>query len=94
LKVALTIYHHSQHTRWDENLPLLAITFNTAWHELTGATLASLYLGREINHPLGVRWELHELELQWDRKGMREFWEATLCNLKRLAPKFTIKTTA
>jgi hypothetical protein len=30
LKAALTIYHHSQHTRWDENLPSLAMAFNTA----------------------------------------------------------------
>jgi hypothetical protein len=32
LKAALTIYHNSQHTRWDEHLPSLAIAFNSAWH--------------------------------------------------------------
>jgi hypothetical protein len=83
LKAALTIYHHFQHTRWDENLPSLAIAFNTVWHESTGAPPASLFLGREMNHPLGLKWVLHELVIQRDAKGMGEFWEAALANLKR-----------
>jgi hypothetical protein len=37
LMAALTILHYSQHTRCDENLPALAVAFNTAWHESTGA---------------------------------------------------------
>jgi hypothetical protein len=32
LKAALTIYHNSQQTRWDENLQSLTMAFNTAWH--------------------------------------------------------------
>jgi hypothetical protein len=36
-----------------------------------------------MNHPLGLKWEFHELELQRDPKGMSEFWEAALSNLKR-----------
>jgi hypothetical protein len=82
LKAALTIYHYFQHTLWDENLPSLAITFNTAWHESTGATPASLFLGWEMNHPLGLKWQLHELQLQRHPKGMSEFWEAAFANLK------------
>jgi hypothetical protein len=64
LKAVLTIYRHSQHTCLGENLPSLAIAFNTAWQEPTRATLASLFLGREMNHPLGLKWEFYELELQ------------------------------
>jgi hypothetical protein len=60
LKAALTIYHHPQHNHWDENLPSLAMAFNSAWHESTSATPASLFLGRELNHPLGLRWELSD----------------------------------
>lgn len=37
LKAALTIYHHSQHVLWDENLPMLTMAFNSAWHESIGA---------------------------------------------------------
>jgi hypothetical protein len=37
LKVALIIYHNSQHTCWNENLPSSAIAFNTVWCELTGS---------------------------------------------------------
>jgi hypothetical protein len=43
LKAALTIYHNSQHTRWDENLPYLTMALNTAWHESTGATPSFYY---------------------------------------------------
>jgi hypothetical protein len=83
LKAALTIFHHAQHTRWDENLPALAMAFNTAWHESTGATPALLFLGREINHPLGLRWKLSELDLQQSPQRTKEFWDRALENLKR-----------
>jgi hypothetical protein len=55
LKTALTIYHNSQHVSWDENLPSLTMAFNTAWHESTGSTPALLFLGRELNHPSGLK---------------------------------------
>jgi hypothetical protein len=51
LKAALTILHYSQHTRWVDNLPALAVDFNTAWHVITDATAALLFLGRQLNHP-------------------------------------------
>jgi hypothetical protein len=66
LKAALVIYYNSQHTHWDEHLSSLAIAFNSAWHQSTAATPASLFLGRELNHPLGLKWHLYELELQKD----------------------------
>jgi hypothetical protein len=83
LKVALTIYHHAHHTRWDEHLPSLALAFNTAWHESTDATPAALFLGREMNHPLGLKWELSQLELDLSSQDTRVFWERALANLKR-----------
>jgi hypothetical protein len=83
LKAALTIYHNAQHTRWDESLPSLAIAFNTAWHESTGSTPALLFLGREMNHPLGLKWELAELDLQRSPQGIKLFWETALENLKK-----------
>jgi transposase InsO family protein len=83
LKAALIIYHHSQHNRWDEHLSSLALAFNSAWHESTAATPASLFLGRELNHPLGLKWNLGELELNNDPKEMEEFWESALSNLRK-----------
>lgn len=58
LKVALATYHHAQHTHWDDHIAPLLLAFNSAWHESTGATPASLFLGREMNHPLGLKWKL------------------------------------
>jgi hypothetical protein len=57
LKAALKFFHNSQHTRWDENLQSLSMAFNSAWQESTGATPAKFFLGRELNHPLGLKWE-------------------------------------
>jgi hypothetical protein len=54
LKATPVIYHNSQHTHWDEHLSSLAIAFNSAWHESNAATPASLFLDRELNHPLGL----------------------------------------
>jgi len=33
LKSALKIFHHESQNSWDEDLPLLSVTFNTATHE-------------------------------------------------------------
>jgi hypothetical protein len=94
LKVALTIYHNSQHTRWDEHLPPLALAFNSAWDESTAATPASLFLGREMNHPLGLKWKRFEFELDNDAKNIEEFWETALSNLRkshaRVAERFNV----
>ena len=83
LKVALSIYHHSQHTHWDDHLPSLALAFNTAWHESTAATPASLFLGRELNHPLSLKWKFTELDMEGEVKDIREFWEVALNNLRK-----------
>jgi hypothetical protein len=83
LKASLVIYHNSKHTHWNELLSSLAITFNSAWHESTAATPASLFLGRELNHPLGLKWHLYELKLQKDSKGVNDFWVAALSNLRK-----------
>jgi hypothetical protein len=93
LKTALVIYHNSQHTHWDEHLPSLAMAFNSAWHESTAATPSSLFLGREQNHPLGLKWRLYELELGADSKGANEYWKAALASLRthaRVAARYNV----
>jgi hypothetical protein len=74
LKTALTIYHHDYHTRWDEHLPILALAFNPAWHESADTTPSLLFLGREMNHPLGLKWELSQLEHDQTQHDMHVFW--------------------
>jgi len=51
LKAALKIFHHQSLYTWDEDLPWLRFTFNTASHESTQTTPDLLFLGREINSP-------------------------------------------
>jgi hypothetical protein len=83
LKAALTIYHNSQHTRWDEYLPSLALAFNSALHESTAAIPASLFLGRELNHHLGLKWKLCEMKIDKYTKSIQEFWQTALSNLRK-----------
>jgi len=52
LKSALKIFHSESQDRWDEDLPLLSVGFNTATHESSKFTPDVLFLGREINNPL------------------------------------------
>jgi hypothetical protein len=59
------------------------MAFNSAWYELTAATPSSLFLGRDLNHPLGLKWQLYELELGADPKGAKKYWEAALASLRR-----------
>jgi hypothetical protein len=65
-------------------VPSLTMAFNTAWHVSTGATPAVLFLGRELNHPLGLKWEFSELNLQQSPPKTEVFWERALTNLKRI----------
>jgi hypothetical protein len=46
--------------------------------------LLPLFLGRETNHPLGLKWQLHELESEKESKGTTEFLEAAQSNLRRV----------
>jgi hypothetical protein len=94
LKAALTIYHHSQHTRWDENLSTLRLAFNSAWHESTGTSPASLFLGREINHPLGLKWEFADLALEGDPPGDTDFWEEALNRLMKARDRVAARYNA
>jgi hypothetical protein len=92
LKVALAIYHNAQHTKWDAYLASLTLAFNSAWHESTAATPALLFLGRDVHHPLELKWKFYELDLEKDSKNLGEFWEAALHNLhkarKRVAKRY------
>jgi putative transposase len=58
LKAALKIFHHQSQVRWDENLHLLAFASNAAYHESTTMSPSKLFLGRELNTPLGNVWDL------------------------------------
>jgi hypothetical protein len=58
LKAALKIFHHHSQKKWDENLHLLAVAFNTACHESTQMSPSRLFLGRELDMPLENVWDL------------------------------------
>jgi hypothetical protein len=55
---------------------------------------ASLFLGKELNHPLGLQWLLYELEVQKDSKGLNEFWEAALTNMRKAHTRLANRNNA
>jgi hypothetical protein len=48
---------------------------------------ASLFLGREVNHPMGLKWKLSDLELSQDARSMEEYWEMALNKLRKARAK-------
>jgi hypothetical protein len=58
LEATLKVFHHRSQKTWDKDLPSLSSAFNTATHDSPQFTTANLFLGREINSPLQVRWDL------------------------------------
>ena len=59
---------------WDQDLPWLALAFNTAVHESTRYTPDVLFLGRELRCPLAARWDLSPGG-EVDKTGdLNQFW--------------------
>jgi hypothetical protein len=40
-----------------------------------------------LNHPLGLKWKLSELEMDQDSGSTKDFWEKALANLKKARAK-------
>jgi len=83
LKAALKIFHHQSQKSWDEDLPWLSMAFNTAVHENTRATPDTVFLGREMKCPLGVRWDLSPVNSGGVKGGDPRFWKDVYFSLKK-----------
>jgi transposase InsO family protein len=81
LKAALQIFHHDSQKGWDEDLHLLTLAFNSAFHESSKTSPSSLFLGRELNTPLENVWELGEVNGAKDESERTRFWRRALQNL-------------
>jgi hypothetical protein len=44
-----------------------------------------------MNHPLGLKWKLHELEQGKDNRELKDFREAALANLRRAQAKVALR---
>jgi hypothetical protein len=87
LKLALKIFHYQTQTVCDEDLSWLSMAFITAVHESTQATPDTLFWGREMRCPFGVRWDLSPVNY-WQVNGKgRCFWSQAYRNLKLASRK-------
>lgn len=83
IKVAMRIFHSQDHTDWDKNISLFQIAFNSAQHRSTGLSPAQLFLGREIQQPLELNWNLDQLiDPSVPPKTHEENWTKAIQNLK------------
>lgn len=84
IKTALRIYHAENHTDWDSLIHFFQISFNSATHESTKQSPASLFLGYNIRHPLELSWNLDELlPADSNRKSTEQKWSEALRNLRK-----------
>lgn len=58
LKTCLKMYHAENQSTWDQHLAYLTMAFNSATHEGHQRTPSSIFLGRELNHPLKLLWNI------------------------------------
>jgi hypothetical protein len=83
LTAALSIFHNSLQTTWDESLPYFTLDFNTTWHESTKQTPAKIFLGRDLLDPLDFRWKVTEVLEEPSGCSLQEVREDALSNLGR-----------
>lgn len=83
IKVAIRIFHNQHQQSWDQHLHWFQIAFNSASHDSTKASPASLFLGRQINHPLELQWNLESLLNDANPQPLERRWENALTSLKR-----------
>ena len=97
LKSALKIFHSHSQNKWDEDLPLLSVGFNTAIHESSGFTPDKLFLGREIKSPLLSRWDLSSDDGNVQSLTSQSFWADAYANLRaaraRVANRYNANRT-
>jgi len=94
LKSALKVYHHESQNLWDDKLSWLGLTLNTASHKSTGTTPDILFLGREMQSPLNVRWDLSPKEYDSCEKANEPRWAEASLNLlaakKKVARRYNL----
>ena len=94
LKSALKIFHHQSQGRWDEDLPLLSVAFNTAVHETSKFNPDLLFLGRRTKCPLLSRCDLSSIDERGKPMTNHSFWTQAYINLKavrdRVARRYNV----
>lgn len=87
LKIGMRIYHSMDHRTWDKNIHYFQLAYNSSRHDSTGHSPASLFLGREIVHPLELAWNLTELVPKDDQIDTEQLWQNAVENLRQAREK-------
>lgn len=83
IKGALRIFHNQHQQHWDQHLSWFQVAFNSAIHSSTKTTPAQLFLGRPIQHPLELHWDLANLLNQRiPPPSLEQEWSRALNNLR------------
>ncbi len=77
------MYHSQNHTEWDTLIHFFQISFNSAIHESTKQSPASLFLGYTIKHPLELAWNLDDLLPEQQQPNTQQKWAEAVENLNK-----------
>nr|CAD7201905.1 unnamed protein product [Timema douglasi] len=83
LNVALTIFPHHNHSHWDKHLDFMNVALNSAFHESVKATSASIFMNRDLNHPLLTTWDIDPLLSEAYDRPFEEKCELAFRNLQK-----------
>lgn len=83
LKSCLSAFHAADQSKWNTNLPLFCLAFNSAIHESSQYTPAELFLGRKLNDPLQLQWNIDYLSRPSRQMNVQQKWEIALAHLKK-----------
>lgn len=83
LKSSLIIFSNQNQASWEYYIPYIQTAFNSSWHSSTKCTPSSIFLGREINHPLMLAWNLNLDDPAFlSPSVMQDKWSKALVALK------------
>lgn len=83
LRSSLIIFSHENHSSWDYFVPFIQSAYNSAWHTSSNSSPNSLFLGRDIPHPLMLAWNFNlDDDAFQNAELMEEKWTNALRSLK------------
>lgn len=82
LKTCITAYCATDQKNWDKNLHLYLIALNNSEHSSTGFSPSLLFLGREMFHPLNLKFTVDEdIYNTLNKSKLQKLWDIAFKNL-------------
>lgn len=80
LKTALVAFYADNQSKWAESLQYLQVALNSATNSSTQYTPSQIFLGRHMNTPLNIEWDIQYDQLN---NNCRKLWKNALSNVMK-----------